>query len=204
MAAPKSNIPPGSVFGFLTVIETLAGRKRPTGIPPRMLCRCVCGSVSELPIREVKIGAKQSCGCRPNVYQRTCQHCGSAFEKLGKAGAFFCSLACRFWSKVDATGGPDACWPWKPAKAASKRIYGSFMASKVGGKAKYVDAHRFAWELANGPVPKGLNVCHSCDNPICCNTRHHFLGTDTDNMQDMVAKGRDRYGPRPSGRYRRA
>ena len=55
---------------------------------------------------------------------------------------------------------------------------------------KTLRTHRIAWELANGPIPGGLWVCHHCDNPPCCNTAHLFIGTRRDNVLDMSAKGR--------------
>lgn len=59
---------------------------------------------------------------------------------------------------------------------------------KVGGKKLYT--HRLAYELKHGPIPKGAQVLHRCDNPPCCNDEHLFLGTNKDNSDDKVAKGR--------------
>jgi len=56
------------------------------------------------------------------------------------------------------------------------------------GKAKYI--HRWAYELWIGPIPDGLNVLHSCDNPSCFNPDHLFCGTQKANVDDAMSKGR--------------
>ncbi len=85
-----------------------------------------------------------------------------------------------FWRHVDK--GPD-CWEWQGA--LNEWGYGI---TRSDNRTQL--AHRVAWEAANGTIPDGLLVCHHCDNPKCVNAQHLFLGTDKDNTQDMVRKGR--------------
>lgn len=63
-------------------------------------------------------------------------------------------------------------------------------------KGKQWRAHRAEWDEKRGPIPDGLNVLHRCDNKPCKEINHLFLGTQKDNMQDMVSKGRHNYQPR--------
>lgn len=88
----------------------------------------------------------------------------------------------RFREKI-APANAAGCRRW--TASTNGWGYGRF---RVGGRVVY--AHRFAWELANGPIPDGLLALHRCDVPACCNHEHLFLGTDADNSADMVAKGR--------------
>lgn len=59
-------------------------------------------------------------------------------------------------------------------------------------------AHRVAWVEARGEIPRGLNVCHSCDRPACVNVDHLFLGTQKDNMVDCAKKRRTSRGRKHS------
>jgi len=92
----------------------------------------------------------------------------------------------RFWEAVDVSGD---CWEWR----GSTRGHG-YGALRVNGRT--TSAHRFSYELAYGPIPDGLFVCHHCDNPPCVNPAHLFIGTCKDNTRDMLSKGR---GNRPKG-----
>lgn len=64
------------------------------------------------------------------------------------------------------------------------------------GSTKKMGAHRFAWSLKFGEIPKGLEVCHRCDVRTCCNVDHLFLGTRKENLADMRRKGRHAHGDR--------
>lgn len=98
----------------------------------------------------------------------------------------------RFWSKVDRSNGPDACWEWTAYRDPFG--YGSIhIASKTPR------AHRVAWTLTNEAIPENMNVLHRCDNPSCCNPAHLFLGTDADNNRDRSAKHRSSYAPANTG-----
>lgn len=99
------------------------------------------------------------------------------------------SLAPRFWSHVDKSGGDEACWPWNGGKRGQMR-YGSFKVASYTS----VMAHRVAYALTTGKDPGNMVVCHSCDNPPCCNPKHLWLGTIADNNADKLTKGRAKNG----------
>lgn len=104
------------------------------------------------------------------------------------------STLSRFWAKVDIRG-PDECWPWLAARFINKRgekIYGQFYVGP-GRAAVPKRAHVMSYELANGDVPDGLHVCHTCDNPPCVNPKHLWVGTNTQNHADKDRKGRHGY-----------
>ena len=90
----------------------------------------------------------------------------------------------RFWSKVDVKKSNSECWPWTGAT----RFHG-YGGIKVKGDV--LRAHRVAWELFNQAEIGDLHALHKCDNPKCCNPRHIYLGTRSDNMKDIRDRERN-------------
>jgi hypothetical protein len=106
----------------------------------------------------------------------------------------------RFWAQVDKS---DDCWEWTGGR--SQYGYGRFCYN-----ATYAQAHRYAWQVACGPIPDGMMILHTCDNRVCVRNDdegwyeingvlhprrgHLWLGTLDDNMRDMVEKGRQSRG----------
>lgn len=95
----------------------------------------------------------------------------------------------RFWARVNRT---DGCWLWT-GEASAHFGYG-----RLNVKGRRTRAHRFSWELANGPIPVGKFLLHSCDNPLCVRPDHLRLGDQAENMRDMHARGRDRHSRKRS------
>lgn len=131
----------------------------------------------------------------------TCEACGCEFKKQRGTRGRFCSRTCwgtrmstnnpslrstpdDFWNRV-SVGAVDECWEWTGARTSYG--YGS-----VGYQRKSWLAHRLALYLTTNQSPE--SVCHTCDNPPCCNPNHLFGGTRKDNNEDRHAKGRSRGG----------
>lgn len=99
------------------------------------------------------------------------------------------TLVDRFFSKVEAdpNGG---CWLW--AGAVTPKGYGSFcVRPRASGEAQFnASAHRVSWSIHKGEPPKDLHVLHRCDVRACVNPDHLFLGTNQDNVDDKISKGR--------------
>lgn len=144
--------------------------------------------------------------------ERPCGYCGKPFQPrqrvLAKGFGLYCSRLCgqtarrgqvlrgkttdeRFWRHVDRRGD-DECWPWMGVRQPSG--HGQFAIATRPGK--LTAAHRYAWTLANGPIPDGMKVCHRCDHGWCVNPAHLFLGTQADNLRDMREKDRHSRGER--------
>lgn len=130
----------------------------------------------------------------PNKMNGTCEHCQGVCDsrvrrcltckrlRLGDK-----TLKDRLLENVVIVG---ECWVFTGFKLPNG--YGRIGQSKDGER-KVLLAHRASWESHHGPIPGGMMVLHKCDNPPCVNPSHLFLGTGSDNMQDMLAKGRDRH-----------
>lgn len=101
------------------------------------------------------------------------------------------TIAEEFWELV-CVGKPDKCWQWLGSIGAGG--YGRYYNKKFKNKSKRKKSHRLAWMYTNGKIPIGLKVLHHCDNPPCCNPSHMFLGTQVDNIVDMVKKKRHMRG----------
>lgn len=87
----------------------------------------------------------------------------------------------RFWSRVIKM---HHCWIW----SGTRRRHNTYGCFEVNGK--LISAHRYSWELHNGKIPANLFVLHKCDDKLCVNPDHLFLGTASDNNKDRVAKNR--------------
>ena len=95
-----------------------------------------------------------------------------------------------FWSKVNKNGPVKdshlgQCWEWSACR--TRKGYGHFW---IPENKQATPAHRFAWKLEHGNIPKGMHILHHCDNPMCIRHDHLFLGTNDDNVRDRVIKGR--------------
>lgn len=107
----------------------------------------------------------------------------------------------RFWAKVNKHGSIPKnhklgrCWIW--TAASDHKGYGQFWFRDEDWMWHKYIAHRVSWMFKHGLIPNGKKICHKCDNPSCVRLSHLFIGTDKDNVQDCIAKGRFSFNFKP-------
>ena len=137
---------------------------------------------------------------------KICNHCGKSYVLSNSPANIkkskFCCKAC-FAESLKQTKSFTEFMVGRISERSSTKDNGCI--EYTGPKAVYGHieykrktylAHRISWELHNGEIPKGMCICHVCDNPLCINPNHLFLGTYLDNVRDMITKGRAKHGQR--------
>lgn len=127
-----------------------------------------------------------------------CRNCGRPInvqkKHLLSGRGLYCSRVCfhpatragwkdRMWALIDRSAGPNECWPWLGAFFSR-----GYPRHAVDGKMHRVN--RLIAITCLGPIPKNWLACHECDNPVCCNPMHLFIGTHLANSKDRDKKGR--------------
>jgi hypothetical protein len=138
----------------------------------RYTAKCDCGNITKARGTYLASGRVKSCGCLMRKAQKDWNE--TQREKA------------RLENKYKITEG--GCWEWTSYKNACG--YGTL---RIDGRSQL--AHRASYEQFIGHIPEGLNVNHKCDNPACINPEHLWIGTQLENIADMVTKGRQVSGP---------
>lgn len=121
-----------------------------------------------------------------NGRQIVMRQCRDGKKRPNKSRRTESEITEDFWARVDR-GSPDKCWEWKAGRNGKTKLqsYGVFWACRIRHK-----AHRFAFEISIRKLKHGELVCHTCDNPPCCNPAHLYAGSNRDNVLDCIKRGR--------------
>ena len=143
---------------------------------------------------------------RESGIERICLSCGKPFfiwpSDLNYSKGLFCSNQCSTHHRLgsereffESRINKQEIWPYHWYWTGAKANYGYGLIRWEGNRER---AHRVAWIIYKGPIPQGIMVLHNCpggDIPACVNPEHLFLGSQADNIRDMMAKGRKRNKP---------
>jgi len=123
---------------------------------------------------------------------RLCVNCNEKFVGKGRTRNY-CSTKCKILHNVKKT--ELSCWEWQGELHPNGYAYTTTYETR-----KREHAHRVSYRIFKGEIPKGLYICHHCDNPKCINPDHLWAGTAKENMQDAKRKGRlkNQYGIVPT------
>lgn len=175
----------GQRFGKLTAIEKV---KIPGKLHAYWRCKCDCGNESVVCGSNLRKGGSKSCGCSINQYNFI------QLKKNRQITDYNENLKIRLEQKSKWNEG---CLEWQPNyRTRGDRPTLGKDGKKYCGygllryKKKMMLAHRASWLVHNGEIPEGKLVLHHCDNPLCINIKHLYLGTHQDNSDHKIARRR--------------
>lgn len=148
-----------------------------------------CNSEFDTSVRNVRSGVTKSCGCKKyefsSIKKRVHQPPTYSSSGVKLMPMMRDEDAKRFWSKVAFTANKEKCWNWT---GANNKRYGTLTI----GKGFTYKANRIAYYLHYNVDPVEMGVLHKCNNSLCCNPNHIYLGTHDENMNDLAESGRSR------------
>jgi len=145
-------------------------------------CVCECGIEKTVRSKDLRYGKSTSCFKCRTLKIKKCR----IFKKQSLSPIDIKENIKKKYDMFVIRNG-NKCWGWNGC-CPKNPGYGQFRAN-----GKLIRAHKASWIIYNGPIPEGLYVCHKCDNRICSNPEHLFLGTMYDNIKDCIDKGRHPY-----------